>query len=172
MKIVKKFTRVALAGTIGLSGLGIIGTTAASAEENNSPTLNSINILNKSDVKDNSFALGGFTVHADLNSNTRVFDTDTAGFGGAKADDVYYFDVTPLGGGTYSYVNFWMDKYSTSNKMTFEVYKNGSLIKRATSQGQYAEVRDLRVTSGTYVVKIFDPNGSNNSSIHFRARIF
>lgn len=38
--------------------------------------------------------------------------------------------------------------------MTFEVYKNGSLIQRATSQGQYAEVRDLRVTSGTYVVKI------------------
>ncbi|EOO24126.1 hypothetical protein ICM_05755 [Bacillus cereus BAG1X2-3] len=62
-------------------------------------------------------------------------DTDTAGFGGAKADDVYYFDVTTLGGGTYLYINFRMGKYSTSNKMAFEVYKNGSLIQRATSQG-------------------------------------
>lgn len=170
--MVKNFTRVALAGVIGLSGLGLIGGTAASAEENNLPTVSSVNALNKSDIKHNSAALGGFTVYASLNSDKRVFDTDNAGFGGAKADDVYYFDVTPLGGGTYSYVNFWMDKYSTSNKMTFEVYKNDNLIQRATSQGQYAEVRDLKVTSGRYVVKIFDPTGSNNSSVHFRARIF
>ncbi|WP_254241645.1 hypothetical protein [Bacillus cereus] len=174
MKIVKKFTRVALAGVIGLSGLGLIGGTAASAEENNLPTVSSANALNQSDIKHNSAALGGFTVYASLNSDKREFDTDNAGFGGAKADDVYYFDVTPLSGGLPTFVNFWMDKYSTSNKMTFEVYKGNTLIRRATSQGQYAEVRDLDVTngSGRYTVKIFDPTGSNNSSVHFRARLF
>ncbi|WP_255290143.1 hypothetical protein [Bacillus cereus] len=54
--------------------------------------------------------------------------TDNAGFGREKAEDVYYFDVTPLGAGIPSFVNVWMDKYSTSNKMTFEVYKNDNLI--------------------------------------------
>ncbi|MFD0768973.1 hypothetical protein ACFQZ1_08640 [Bacillus sp. CGMCC 1.60114] len=157
---------------MGLSGLGLIGTTAASAEESNSPTLNSVNISNTSDIKHNSFALGSFTVYANLNSNNREFDTDTAGFGGAMAGDIYNFNVEPIGGGTYSYVNFWMDKYSSSNGMTFEVYKNGYLIKRATSQGQYAEVRGLQVTKGTYTVKVFDPNGNNNSSVHFRARLY
>lgn len=87
---------------------------------------------------------------------------------------MYYFDVTPLGGGLPTFVNFWMDKYSTSNKMTFEVYKGNTLIRWATSQGQYAEVRDLEVTngSGRYTVKIFDPTGSNNSSVQCRARLF
>ncbi|PGO43065.1 hypothetical protein CN977_21195 [Bacillus thuringiensis] len=170
--MVKNFTRVALAGVIGLSGLGLIGGTVASAEENNLPTVSSANALNKTDIKHNFAALGGFSVYADLNSDNREFDTDNAGSGDAKANDVYYFTVTPLGGGTYSYVNFWMDKYSTSNKMTFEVYKNNNLIQRATSQGRYAEVRDLRVTSGTYVVKVFDPTGSNDSSVRLRARIY
>lgn len=71
MEIIKKFTRVALAGVIGLSGLGLIGGTAASAEENNLPTVSSANALNQSDIKHNSAALGGFTVYASLNSDKR-----------------------------------------------------------------------------------------------------
>ncbi|PEP78619.1 hypothetical protein CN581_22710 [Bacillus toyonensis] len=172
MKKVKKFAGVALAGAIGLSGLGLMETTAASAEENNLPTLNSVHLSKASDIKQNSIALSNFTYSKTLNSWDPEFDSDTAGFGGAKAGDTYNFTVEPIGGGTYSYMNFWMDKYSSSNRMTFEVYKDGYLIQRATSQGQYGEVRGLQVTRGTYTVKVFDPTGSNNSSVHLRARLY
>ncbi|MGG2065334.1 hypothetical protein [Bacillus sp. S14(2024)] len=52
-----------------------------------------------------------------LNSRKMEFDTDTAGFGGEMAGDIYNFNVEPIGGGTYSYVNFRMDKYSSSNNL-------------------------------------------------------
>lgn len=155
MKKIKKFAGIALAGAIGLSGLGILGTNEASAAEksSNSSNVMPLNFINYATFN-YELKYGGQDFTRTVSSNDSI-------------------DVSVIPPGSGYQLNFWMDNRNTSNPNTFKLYKNGVEVKNVVQKnGQYVEVRGLPAEKALYTVRVFNSSGSEVYDSTFRARLY